>query len=83
VATVHLRSHRVEIDEPTLEQLQRLQRLIHPSVQLDLRVQRAQDLRDRLLFGKRRKAKVKRLDLREVDRLVNCTAGKAEKATIL
>ena len=51
-ATVHLRSHRVEIDEPTLEDRprKRLQRRIHPTVQLDLAVQRTKDRRDRSLI---------------------------------
>ena len=43
----------VEVDEPGLEQRLRhlLQRLVHAPVQLDLVVQRPQDVRDGALFG--------------------------------
>ena len=48
----------VEVHEPGLEERPRhfLQRLIHTPVQLDLVVQRAEDVGDGSLFGERREA---------------------------
>ena len=50
-----LGAHRVEVHEPRLEERprDRLQRLAHAPVQLDLVVQRAEDVCDGALFGQR------------------------------
>ena len=53
IAACHLGTDRVEVHKPGLEQRpsHRLQRFIHAPVQLDLIVQRPQDVRDGTLFG--------------------------------
>jgi hypothetical protein len=50
-------AHRVEVNKPRLEECAGygLQRLAHPPVELDLVVQRAEDVGDGALFGERRK----------------------------
>ena len=55
VAALGLGADRIKVHEPRLEERprHRLQRLIHPPVQLDLVVQRAEDVSDGALFGKR------------------------------
>ena len=52
-SAVHLGADRVEVHEPRLEQRPRhlLQRLVHPPVQLDLVVERSEDVGDGALFG--------------------------------
>ena len=52
LAAVEFGADGVEIHEPALEQRprHRLQRRVHPPVQLDLVVQRAEDVRDGFLF---------------------------------
>ena len=52
-AAVEFGADGVEIHEPALEQRprHRLQRRVHPPVQLDLVVQRPEDSRDGFLFG--------------------------------
>ena len=56
VAAFHLGPHRVEIDEPGPKQRprHRLQRRVHPTIQLDLVVQRAEDVRNAALGRHRR-----------------------------
>lgn len=53
LAAVEFGADGVEIHEPALEQRprHRLQRRVHPPVQLDLVVQRSEDVRDGFLFG--------------------------------
>jgi hypothetical protein len=53
---IHLSADGLEVHEPGLEEGPRhlLQRLAHPPVQLDLVVQRAQDVGDGALFGEGR-----------------------------
>ena len=55
-ASLHAGADGVEIHEPALEQRprHRLQRRVHPPVQLDLVVQRPQHRRDGFLLGERR-----------------------------
>src|SRR5690554_1061972 len=55
VAALHLRADGVETHEPRLEERPRhlLQRLAHPPVQLDLVVERAEDVGDRTLLCQR------------------------------
>ena len=62
VAAFHLGPHGVEIDEPGPKQRprHRLQRRVHPTVQLDLVVQRAEDVRDGALFGESSPQDIKR-----------------------
>ena len=50
---LHLRPHGIEVHEPRLEQRlrHRLKRLVHPTVQLDLVVERAEDVGDGALLG--------------------------------
>jgi hypothetical protein len=52
--------HRVEIDEPTLEDRSghRLQRPVPPPVQLDLVVQRPENARDGLLLAEGRSSEL-------------------------
>ena len=52
LAAVGFGPHGVEVDKPTLEDRpgHRFERLIHPPVQLDLVVQRAEDVGDGLLL---------------------------------
>ena len=56
VAAFGLGADGVEVHEPRLEERprHRLQRLVHPPVQLDLVVQRAEDVGDGALFVERR-----------------------------
>ena len=60
VAAFGLGADGVEVHEPRLEERprHRLQRLVHPPVQLDLVVQRAEDVGDGALFRNRRKMDV-------------------------
>src|SRR5690606_9302097 len=69
VAAFGLGADGVEVHEPRLEQRprHRLQRLAHPPVQLDLVVQRAEDVGDGALFVERWKEKFKALDLSAAD----------------
>lgn len=66
MAPVGLGADGIEIHEPRLEECprHRLQCLIHPAVQLDLVVQRAEDLGDGALFGERRDTELEVRDIR-------------------
>ena len=55
LAAVEFGADRIEVHEPAFEDRprHRFQRLVHPPVQFDLVVQRAENVRDRSLFGQR------------------------------
>ena len=61
VPPLRLGPHGIEVHEPRLEERPRhgLQRLVYPSVQLDLVVQRTEDMGDDVLLGEWRKRKPK------------------------
>ena len=65
-ASFGLRAGGSEIDEPVLEDRprHRLQRLVHPAVQVDLVVQIAEDVGDGLLAVQRRKGNFHKTDIR-------------------